>query len=193
MPSYGLEPQVVMTTPLLEGLDGVEKMSKSLGNYIGVAESADAMFAKVLSISDELMWRYYLLLTDLTPGGDREGEGSWAGPWTRKIALAAPDRGRFPRGGGRARGGAEWRRVHQARQAPSEMPEKTVAAGRHKWRELLVAGWLRPLEERRRAAPAPARGQEGRRGGRRRRAGSRGGSSPLSSPWGRPDSCGSGR
>ncbi len=67
MPAYGLEPQVVMTTPLLEGTDGVEKMSKSLGNYIGVAESADAMFAKVLSISDELMWRYYLLLTDLAP------------------------------------------------------------------------------------------------------------------------------
>ena len=64
MPGYGLEPQVVMTTPLLEGLDGVEKMSKSLGNYIGVAESADTMFGKVLAISDELMWKYYLLLTD---------------------------------------------------------------------------------------------------------------------------------
>src|SRR5437016_11230404 len=67
MPAYGLEPQVVMTTPLLEGTDGVEKMSKSLGNYIGVTESADAIFGKVLSISDELMWRYYLLLTDLAP------------------------------------------------------------------------------------------------------------------------------
>src|SRR2546425_1255435 len=66
MPAYGLEPQVVMTTPLLEGLDGVEKMSKSLGNTIGVTDSPDAMFAKVMSISDELMWRYYLLLTDLS-------------------------------------------------------------------------------------------------------------------------------
>jgi tyrosyl-tRNA synthetase len=64
MPSYQLEPQVVMTTPLLEGLDGVEKMSKSLGNYVGVTESADEMFGKIMSISDELMWRYYLLLTD---------------------------------------------------------------------------------------------------------------------------------
>ncbi len=64
MPGYGLEAQVVMTTPLLEGLDGVEKMSKSLGNYIGVTDSADEMFGKVLSVSDELMWRYYLLLTD---------------------------------------------------------------------------------------------------------------------------------
>jgi tyrosyl-tRNA synthetase len=66
MPGYGLEAQVVMTTPLLEGLDGVEKMSKSLGNYVGVTESADEMYGKVMSISDELMWRYYLLLTDMT-------------------------------------------------------------------------------------------------------------------------------
>ncbi|MGE5833340.1 MAG: tyrosine--tRNA ligase [Acidobacteriota bacterium] len=66
MPSYQLEPQVVMTTPLLEGLDGVEKMSKSLGNYVGVTESADEMFGKLMSISDELMWRYYLLLTDVS-------------------------------------------------------------------------------------------------------------------------------
>ena len=67
MPAYELPPQVVMTTPLLEGLDGVEKMSKSLGNYVGVTESADEMFGKVMSIGDELMWRYYLLLTDLSP------------------------------------------------------------------------------------------------------------------------------
>ena len=64
MPSYGLEAQIVMTTPLLEGLDGVEKMSKSLGNYVGVTDPADEMFGKVMSVSDELMWRYYLLLTD---------------------------------------------------------------------------------------------------------------------------------
>lgn len=64
MPGYGLEAQVVMTTPLLEGTDGVEKMSKSLGNYIGVTETPAEMFGKLMSISDELMWRYYLLLTD---------------------------------------------------------------------------------------------------------------------------------
>jgi len=66
MPGYGLEAQVVMTTPLLEGLDGVEKMSKSLGNYVGVNEPAGEMFGKLMSISDELMWRYRLLLTDET-------------------------------------------------------------------------------------------------------------------------------
>jgi tyrosyl-tRNA synthetase len=64
MPGYGLEAQVVMTTPLLEGLDGVEKMSKSLGNYVGVTEAPDEMFGKLMSISDTLMWRYWLLLTD---------------------------------------------------------------------------------------------------------------------------------
>lgn len=66
MPGCGLEAQVVMTTPLLEGLDGVEKMSKSLGNYVGITEPADEMFGKLMSVSDELMWRYYLLLTDLS-------------------------------------------------------------------------------------------------------------------------------
>ena len=65
MPSYGLTPQIVMTTPLLEGLDGVEKMSKSLGNYVGVTDAPGEMFGKVMSVSDDLMWRYYLLLTDL--------------------------------------------------------------------------------------------------------------------------------
>jgi tyrosyl-tRNA synthetase len=68
MPAYALEAQVVMTTPLLEGLDGVEKMSKSLGNYVGVNESAGEMFGKLMSVSDELMWRYYLLLTDCSVG-----------------------------------------------------------------------------------------------------------------------------
>jgi tyrosyl-tRNA synthetase len=59
----GQTPQVVITTPLLEGLDGIKKMSKSLGNYIGVNESPDEIFGKIMSISDELMWRYYELLS----------------------------------------------------------------------------------------------------------------------------------
>ena len=60
---YGQEPQVVMTTPLLEGLDGVQKMSKSLDNYIGITDEANEMFGKVMSISDELMWRYFEVLS----------------------------------------------------------------------------------------------------------------------------------
>jgi tyrosyl-tRNA synthetase len=66
MREYGLEPQVVLTTPLLEGIDGVEKMSKSLGNYIGITEPPQEMFGKVMSVSDAVMWKYYELLTDLS-------------------------------------------------------------------------------------------------------------------------------
>jgi len=64
--SRGQEPQVVLTMPLLEGLDGVNKMSKSLGNYIGISEIPDSIFGKIMSISDELMFRYYELLSDLS-------------------------------------------------------------------------------------------------------------------------------
>lgn len=67
MREYGLEPQVALTMPLLEGLNGVEKMSKSLGNAVGVNEPPDEMFGKLMSISDELTFRYYELLTDRTP------------------------------------------------------------------------------------------------------------------------------
>jgi tyrosyl-tRNA synthetase len=63
---YGQEPQVIMTMPILEGLDGVQKMSKSLGNYVGINEPPAEIFGKVMSISDDLMWRYYEVLTDLT-------------------------------------------------------------------------------------------------------------------------------
>ena len=69
MPDYGLPPQVVLTMPLLEGLDGVEKMSKSLGNYVGVDEAPASVFGKIMSISDDLMWRYYLLCTDVSASG----------------------------------------------------------------------------------------------------------------------------
>ncbi len=63
---YGVEPQVILMMPLIEGLDGVKKMSKSLNNYIGITESADMIFGKLMSISDELMWRYLELLSDKT-------------------------------------------------------------------------------------------------------------------------------
>src|ERR671912_2913438 len=65
---YGQEPQAVLTMPLLEGTDGVQKMSKSLGNYVGIDEPPSEMFGKIMSISDDLMWRYYELLTDVTVG-----------------------------------------------------------------------------------------------------------------------------
>ena len=63
---YGQPPQIVLTTPLLEGTDGVQKMSKSYGNYIGITEAPQEMYGKVMSISDDLMWRYYELVTDVS-------------------------------------------------------------------------------------------------------------------------------
>lgn len=63
---YGQEPQVLLMTPILEGLDGVEKMSKSLGNYVGITEPPEEIYGKLMSISDEMMWRYHELLTDLS-------------------------------------------------------------------------------------------------------------------------------
>jgi tyrosyl-tRNA synthetase len=93
MPAFDLEPQIVMTTPLLEGLDGVEKMSKSLGNYVGVTESAPEMFGKLMSISDDLMWKYYALLTDLSPEEIQQRRDSVAGgrlhPKDAKVELAS--------------------------------------------------------------------------------------------------------
>ena len=141
MPAYGLPPQVVMTTPLLEGLDGVEKMSKSLGNTIGVTDPPEAMFAKVMSISDDLMWRYYLLLTDLSPA-EIEAEKAKGAPMASKLELGRRIVADFhgPEAGPAAE--AEWRRVHQQRQAPRVLRVVRVTAGAHKPREILVAAGL---------------------------------------------------
>jgi tyrosyl-tRNA synthetase len=96
--AYGQEPQVVMTMPLLEGTDGVNKMSKSLGNYIGITEDPDSMFGKLMSISDELMWRYYELLS-FRPLSDlaelRRQAAAGRNPRDIKLELAGEIVGRF--------------------------------------------------------------------------------------------------
>jgi tyrosyl-tRNA synthetase len=138
MPGYGLEPQVVLTTPLLEGTDGVEKMSKSLGNTIGVTEPPDVIFAKVMSISDALMWRYYALLTPLGTA-EIEQERAAGRPMVSKLALAARLVRDFHGEAAAARAGDEWRRVHQRREAPTDLKQVEVASGPQKLRELLVA------------------------------------------------------
>jgi tyrosyl-tRNA synthetase len=84
---YGQESQVIMTMPLLEGLDGVQKMSKSLGNYVGINEPPTEIFGKLMSISDELMWRYYLLLTDMTPAQIEELEQAVASGQAHPLAV----------------------------------------------------------------------------------------------------------
>jgi tyrosyl-tRNA synthetase len=95
---YGQEPQCILTMPLLEGLDGVEKMSKSKGNTIGITEPADQMFAKLLSISDELMWRYFTLLsfhTETEIGRLRAEVTAGRNPKEAKVLLAREITARF--------------------------------------------------------------------------------------------------
>ncbi len=141
MPAYALPPQVVLTTPLLEGTDGVEKMSKSLGNYIGVTEAPETTYAKLMSISDELMWRYYTLLTDLAPD-EITAERAAARPMASKMALGRRIVADFHGAEAAARAEEEWRRVHQQHQAPSELRALRVAPGAHKPHALLVAAGL---------------------------------------------------
>ena len=85
---YGQPPQIIMTMPILEGLDGKQKMSKSLGNYIGISEPADEIFGKIMSLSDELMWRYYELLS-FKSTGEIEALQKADRPRDAKAALAA--------------------------------------------------------------------------------------------------------
>ena len=95
---YGQEPQCILTMPLLEGLDGVEKMSKSKNNYIGISEDANTMFAKVLSISDELMWRWYSLLSfqsEIAIAALRAEVQAGRNPKDAKVALAKEITTRF--------------------------------------------------------------------------------------------------
>lgn len=128
---YGQKPQVVMTLPILEGLDGVQKMSKSLGNYIGITDAPDEMFGKLMSISDELMWRYFELLS-LRPLSEveafRRQVAEGANPRDIKFHLAEEIVGRFhsPAEATKAREGFIAR--FQKGAMPDEMPERAVKA-----------------------------------------------------------------
>jgi tyrosyl-tRNA synthetase len=125
MREYGLEPQVVITMPLLEGLDGIEKMSKSLGNYIGITEPPDQIFGKVMSISDELMWKYYVLCTDLTPAEIEEHKRT-AHPMDAKRKLAKLIIGEFHDAGAAEGAEKEFARVFSERQAPTDVDEVSL-------------------------------------------------------------------
>jgi tyrosyl-tRNA synthetase len=127
MREYGLEPQVVLTTPLLEGLDGVEKMSKSLGNYIGIDEEPGQIFGKVMSISDEVMWKYYLLCTDLAPA-EIETIKAASHPMDAKKNLAKVIIRDFHGEDAAEAAEAEFRRVFSERQVPTDVEEKTLPA-----------------------------------------------------------------
>lgn len=125
MREYGLEPQVVITTPLIEGLDGIEKMSKSLGNYIGINEDPASMFGKVMSISDDLMWKYYTLCTDLTPAEITARKVSLH-PMEAKRELAKSIIRDFHDAAAADAAEEGFRRVFSERQAPAEIEETTL-------------------------------------------------------------------
>jgi tyrosyl-tRNA synthetase len=133
MGKLGLQAQIVMTLPLLEGLDGVEKMSKSLGNYVAVEDPPDEMFGKLMSISDVLMWRYWTLLTDLDPGevaALQKGVTSGARhPMDVKFSLARAITTDFHGAEAAAAAEAHFRTVHQRRETPDEVAEARLPAG----------------------------------------------------------------
>jgi tyrosyl-tRNA synthetase len=132
MREHGQEPQAVLTVPLLEGLDGIEKMSKSLNNYIGIDEPPAQIFGKVMSISDALMWRYYTLCTDLTPAEvtalRRQVESGEQHPMETKKALAKSIIRDFYDESAAEAAEAEFRRIFSERQAPTELEETTLPA-----------------------------------------------------------------
>jgi tyrosyl-tRNA synthetase len=133
MPAYDLPPQVVMTMPLLVGLDGVEKMSKSLGNYVGINEPAGVMFGKLMSVSDELMWTYYELLTDLTPAQTLALKAEVASgamhPRRAKVDLAKRIVADFHSAEAAAQAEADFDRVFVKKEAPEAVREVAVSAG----------------------------------------------------------------
>jgi tyrosyl-tRNA synthetase len=148
MREYGLEPQVVLTTPLLEGLDGVEKMSKSLGNYIGITEDPQSIFGKVMSISDDLMWKYYTLCTDLSPAQIAKVRAENR-PMDAKRQLAKLIITDFHDAAAAEKADEEFRRIFSDRQAPTDMEEKTLPAASEPQflTKVIVAAGLAPTNK----------------------------------------------
>lgn len=138
---YGREPQVIITTPLLEGLDGVNKMSKSLDNYIGIDEPAGEMFGKVMSISDDLMWRYYELLTDL-PIPDIETLKAAGDPRNAKVDLAKRIIADFHSAADADDAAAEFQRRFVEKQEPTDIATADVPAGAYRIADLLTTAGL---------------------------------------------------
>jgi len=131
---YGQPPQVVMTLPLLEGTDGVNKMSKSLGNYVGINEDPKEMFGKLMSISDELMWRYFSLLSLRRTGDEiqamrERAQRAELNPRDCKIELAQELIARFHGEAAASEALEDFRRRFQEGVAPEQMPEVEIACG----------------------------------------------------------------
>jgi tyrosyl-tRNA synthetase len=129
---YGQKPQVIITLPLLEGLDGVQKMSKSLGNYVGITDAPDEMFGKLMSISDDLMWRYFDLLSfrsnEEIDGLKRDVEGG-RNPRDVKFLLCEEIIERFHDRAAAAAAREAFIARFQQGQMPDDIPEKALDTG----------------------------------------------------------------
>ena len=145
---YAQEPQVAMIMPLLVGTDGVQKMSKSLGNYIGINEPPSEIFGKVMSISDDLMWRYYELLTDRSMEEIevlRESSASGErNPRDVKVELARSIISDFYSTADAQNAEDEFNRIFRSKQVPENIEEVSVESGLWKLPRLLVDSGLAP-------------------------------------------------
>ena len=143
---YGQEPQCILTMPLLEGLDGIEKMSKSKNNYIGISEDANSMFAKVLSVSDVLMWKWYTLLSfqsEADIAALKAEVAAGRNPKDAKVALAKEITARFHSAG--AADAAEQDFINRSKGGvPDEIPEVTLSGAPLGIGALLKAAGLAP-------------------------------------------------
>ena len=139
---YDQEPQVIITTPLLEGLDGVQKMSKSLNNYIGIDEAPNEMFGKVMSVSDDLMWKYYELLTDHSIDEinvlKMKCESGAENPRNLKVALATSIIADFHSADAAREAEEDFNRRFVKKEVPDEIEEKTIGAGSYRLADLLT-------------------------------------------------------
>ncbi len=129
---YGQAPQVIITLPLLEGLDGVQKMSKSLGNYIGITEPAEEMFGKLMSISDELMWRYFELLSfrsNAEIAKFRQEALDGRNPRDIKFLLCEEIVTRFHNAGAARSAHEQFISRFQGGALPEDIPERTLETG----------------------------------------------------------------
>ena len=129
--AYGQESQIVLTTPILEGLDGVNKMSKSLGNAVGIHEPPMEMYGKIMSISDDMMWRYYELLTDVSSAEigkmKQDATSGAAHPMTLKKNLARTIVADFHSSDAAAKAGEDWAKQFQSREVPDSIEEVEAA------------------------------------------------------------------
>ena len=141
---YNQESQVVVITPLLEGTDGVQKMSKSLGNYIGINEPPQEIFGKVMSISDDLMWRYYELCTDLTVNEIAALRKSDRNPRDTKVDLAKRIVADFYSEAEARKAEDEFNAMFRNKQTPEDIEEREVSSGVWKLPKLLVELTLVP-------------------------------------------------